>query len=269
MPALRRRFAFAHGFFTPARRQSLNVIRNSVWLEKRTVRHKELEMDLPSRYREDAVQQILKRAMALDQERGDTISDLDIHAIGAELGITRTSVEQALLEVNSPVGGSMQRILSGRTRWKTHPASLAFAGGGLLALTFQLLQALGAGGFVAFGALVGALGGAVGLATLYKGIAKHERFQFANIALWVGFMIPLGVMDGPGLGQMLEGLAPYALMSGIAGSAAIMAREFVARFGGSDSDEQGHQSFAKRTIRAIRAAAKAWKGAALLRERSA
>jgi hypothetical protein len=193
---------------------------------------------------------------------------MDIYDIGAELGISRASVDSALQEISPSHPLEMPRRLTVSGALRSIPISFAaFATGGILA---SLVRILPTTGFVAFGALLSTLGGAVALATLYKGFAKHERFQFANIALWVGFMIPLAVVGGAGYGPMLEGLAPYVVMSGIAGSVVISVRGFVARVGGPKSDELGNSaSFSTRALRAIRAASKAWKSHMLLAYRSA
>jgi hypothetical protein len=130
------------------------------------------------RFTNDAVKDVLARAIEIDHARSDTVSLSQLESIAGELGISQAAVVTALKERRDITSGS-------GSPFRMRPAIASWTAiGGTTTLGMALIYS-GTQLPVFTLAVAGWIGISVGLATLGSS-ASHRVFLVRNAAFWLG-----------------------------------------------------------------------------------
>jgi hypothetical protein len=173
---------------------------------------------------------VLQRGIAFDERRDTFISESEVRQIAEQLGISRTSIDHALLQIYT----ERDPTVRSNTQFGSGLPLIAGLLGGLVGVTLRITGSdflyIGVDKPEPYLAVLAAQVIAIVIAMSMEGPARHRKYQISNLALWLGFFGGWVVMDGDVHNKLPAFTAYFTVTAGVFGSVAIHARDSIRSF---------------------------------------
>jgi len=173
-------------------------------------------------YNEEELRTILTRALELDLDPRQ-MTERDVREIAREVGVSRSSILQALDEyaAANPTETPRSRVHGWRDRLGM------FGTGALLGAAFTSVTSLALlhdMSPLAWTGIVAVFGSAGSFALWIRGRFRHLDYQLGNLGIWGGLAAAMAVVAP---GAHYPGLLPWAAATGIVGAAIMRIRDAI------------------------------------------
>jgi hypothetical protein len=209
------------------------------------------------RFSDEKLQRILQRAIEIDARERADMSEADLRAIAREIGVSKSSVDKAVRQVEGEAVAEAGVTDSPFWRGPTRILKWSAVTAGALSFVVQLMHELHLPVAWMFFSLYAGLISVSAVGALRNRRLGHAHFQSRNLALWVGFLaggmlVSSTVLSHQGLTEFMEAFSIKGwLISSVIGFAIVMLRSAAGAARGSASPCASHETGIRSVWRSV------------------